>query len=150
MCAHIKTGVCGSPALGNWDRIFIQPRPDLDSITSGPMDRVDRGLHHCLTLCMLQIDFLVPMEGGKWMWKGGTWLYTTRKEVEKSVEFGPCAVLCISLLLLRTTYLDLPNTLSIRLCTFRLTPCQEFINNYPSSTFFFSSNHSVLSGWLLW
>lgn len=111
VCSYVCTKICGSPALSNWDRIFIQPGPDLDSITSGPMDRVDQGLHHCLTTCMLQIDFLVSMEGGKWMWKRGTRLYMMRKEVWKSVAFGPCALLCIFLLLLRTIYLDLPNAL---------------------------------------
>lgn len=41
MCAYYEDRVRGSPALSNWDRIFIQPGPDLDLITPGPMHRAD-------------------------------------------------------------------------------------------------------------
>lgn len=82
VCSYvcIKLEVCGSPTLSNWDRIFKQSRPDLDSITSGPIDGVDQGLHHCFTTCMLQIDLLVPADRGERMWIGGTRLWITRKE----------------------------------------------------------------------
>lgn len=91
----IKLEVCGSPTHSNWDRIFKQSRPDLDSITSGPMDGVDQGLHQCFTTCMLQIDLLVPVDRGERMWMGGTRLWITRKEgsIEKRSIWTMCCPL---------------------------------------------------------
>lgn len=37
---------------------------------SGPIDGVDLSLHHCLTMCMVHIDFMVPVDTGQTDVKG--------------------------------------------------------------------------------
>lgn len=116
MCVCVELGVCGNPEQSNWDRIFqtVQTRSWLNHVwphgwgrsgSTAPLDDV------------YAADWFSGSSGrGERMWEGGTRLCIRRKEVQRSVAFGPCAAHCVEIfffLLLSPVISTLSNQMSV-------------------------------------